>query len=170
MSKVATGNTVHRDAKDWAEAFVNLLFLAALPAVTGWLWLTDRAEVPLFICGMFTVVTLLAAPLLWRRVTSVRTRDFRLDPESGSLTVLESTPFSRRARVLPLAGSAMLEFQTANCDGYWYTALIRLNDGDDLVFAQGSQRRVVQAAYQRFHDELLDAAPGLLVTEVETRT
>ena len=158
-------SVVFHDGKDWLEAGLCMIFLIVFPVAILAMLREPRDVAPLYFVVPFGLIFAACVPFLVRRVRLARSRRISFAPASGSLEIVERTPFRQDRRTVDADEIARLEFLTTDNDGYWYTASIVLGDGTSIAFAQGNHRPHVRERFAALLAEVQRVNPRVLAED-----
>lgn len=165
MMTQTDSSLMFKDDKDWLEAGLCMVFLIVFPVAILALLREPRDVAPLYFVVPFGLIFAACVPFLVRRVRSARSRRISFAPASGSLEIVERTPFHRHSRTVGADDIARLEFETADNDGFWYTASVVLGDGTSIAFAQGTNRPYVRERFAALLAEVQRVNPRVLAED-----
>lgn len=155
------------DRGDWPQAGVCLVFLIVFPLAIIAMWQAPRDIAPLHFLIPFAALFALGSPFLAQQVVTARTREMRVNVQTGESSIIAARPLQRSLEVIPAAISKALIMEVTRNDGFWYSAYLELQGSRRINFAQGSHKAAVRTELKRMAEALLPTHPALPVREID---
>jgi hypothetical protein len=158
------------DRSDWPLAVLSGIALAVFGVAILVMWFEPRDDVPLHYILPFTVAFALVAPKMVRNVINARTRQFRFNATSGTISVSESG-LLRKAQTDYLAQSiAALRIEVSSSRGMaWFTAMFETKEGARVIFRQSGEAREAREAAEAVQAFLAERGRQVEITDLDAK-